>query len=49
MPKFSAAVVGETMTSPIRAACEDTHPDELYAFANHSKGQISKCYKKIKF
>ncbi|EIE79873.1 hypothetical protein G6F46_011946 [Rhizopus delemar] len=41
--------VGETMTSRIRAACEDTHPSELYAFADHSKRQISKCYKKIEF
>ncbi|KAG1371810.1 hypothetical protein G6F61_011598 [Rhizopus arrhizus] len=41
--------VGETMMSRIRAACEDTHPSELYAFADHSKGQISKCYKKIEF
>ncbi|GAA5813614.1 hypothetical protein MFLAVUS_007097 [Mucor flavus] len=32
--------VGETMTSRIRAACEDTHPSELYAFADHSKRQI---------
>jgi transposase len=41
--------VGETMTSRIRAACEDTHPSELYAFADHSKRQIIKCYKKVEF
>ncbi|KAI8886697.1 hypothetical protein K501DRAFT_269475 [Backusella circina FSU 941] len=27
----------------IRIACEDTHPSKLYAVADHSKRQISKC------
>jgi transposase len=39
----------ETMTSRIRDACEDIHPNKSYAFAEHSKRQIINCLKKIAF
>ncbi|KAI8880738.1 hypothetical protein K501DRAFT_190679 [Backusella circina FSU 941] len=41
--------VDETMMCGIHAACEDTHPSELYAFADHSKRQIIKCCNKVEF
>jgi hypothetical protein len=39
----------ENITSRIREACEEIHPNQLLNFADHSKRQIIKCHNKIKF